>query len=65
MADQNGENLLIEDDEESSTKGKQTEVEFVPVESKDDHDEDEDDDSGSEDTRLSEDNEDREQGRHR
>ena len=60
MADQNGENLLIEDDKESSTKGKQTEVEFVPVESKDDHDEDEDDDSGSEDTRLSEDNEDRE-----
>jgi hypothetical protein len=60
MADQNGETLLIEDDEDKAKKAKSEEVEFVPVESKDedDHDDDQDD---SEDARLSEDNEDREE----
>jgi len=50
-----GENLLIEDDEDQKG-GKPQEVEFVPVESKQDHDEDD-----HEDARLSEDNEDREE----
>lgn len=53
-----GENMLIEDDEDQKG-GKPQEVEFVPVESKQDDDRDEDDDH--EDSRLSEDNEDREE----
>lgn len=53
-----GDTMLIEDDEEQKG-GKPQEVEFVPVESKDnDH---EDDDDQQEDARLSEDNEDREE----
>jgi hypothetical protein len=54
-----GENMLIEDDEEQKS-GKPQEVEFVPVESKDNDHEDDDDDH-QEDARLSEDNEDREE----
>lgn len=53
-----GDNMLIEDDEDQKG-GKPQEVEFVPVESKQDDDRDEDDDH--EDSRLSEDNEDREE----
>lgn len=53
-----GDTLLIEDDEDQKG-GKSQEVEFVPVESKqDDHD---DEDDNHEDARLSEDNEDREE----
>jgi len=59
MAGENGENLLIEDDEDQAKKGKPEEVEFVPVEGRDEDHDDEDDDS--EDARLSEDNEDREE----
>jgi hypothetical protein len=51
--------MLIEDDEDQKG-GKPQEVEFVPVESKQDDDHDEDDDH-PEDARLSEDNEDREE----
>jgi hypothetical protein len=54
-----GETMLIEDDEDQKG-GKPQEVEFVPVESKQDDDHDEDDDH-PEDSRLSEDNEDREE----
>jgi hypothetical protein len=54
-----GETMLIEDDEDQKG-GKPQEVEFVPVESKQDDDHDEDDDH-PEDARLSEDNEDREE----
>jgi hypothetical protein len=64
MAENKGENLLIEDDEDQESKSKSQEVEFVPVEKKaddqDDHDDDEGDEGG-EDARLSEDNEDREE----
>ena len=62
MAENQGENLLIEDDEDQESKSKSQEVEFVPVEQKaEDKDDSEDDDEGGEDTRLSEDNEDREE----
>ena len=62
MAENQGENLLIEDDEDQESKSKSQEVEFVPVEQKaDDKDDSEDDDDSGEDTRLSEDNEDREE----
>jgi hypothetical protein len=54
-----GETMLIEDDEDQKG-GKPQEIEFVPVESKQDDDHDEDDDH-PEDARLSEDNEDREE----
>jgi hypothetical protein len=53
-----GENMIIEDDEDQK-RGKPQEVEFVPVTTKE-GDEDEDDDQ-PEDSRLSEDNEDREE----
>lgn len=53
-----GDTMLIEDDEDQKG-GKPQEVEFVPVESKQDEDRDEDEDH--EDSRLSEDNEDREE----
>jgi len=60
MAEKQGETLLIEDDEDQQ-KGKPQDVEFVPVETSDkDRDDDHEDDDG-EDTRLSEDNEDREE----
>jgi len=57
MAENKGETILIEDDEDQK---KPQEVEFVPVESKAEDNDDQDDDSG-EDARLSEDNEDREE----
>jgi hypothetical protein len=64
MAENKGENLLIEDDEDQESKSKSQEVEFVPVETKageqDDH-EDDDGEGDGEDARLSEDNEDREE----
>lgn len=57
-----GENMLIEDDEDTKSN-KSQEVEFVPVTTKqgDDHDEEDDDSDSKEDARLSEDNEDREE----
>jgi hypothetical protein len=61
MAENQGENLLIEDDEDQESKSKSQEVEFVPVETKADDQDDHDDDEGGEDARLSEDNEDREE----
>jgi len=54
-----GENMLIEDDGDKKG-GKPQEVEFVPVNTKQDDDQDEDDDH-QDDARLSEDNEDREE----
>lgn len=61
MAENKGENLLIEDDEDQESKSKSQEVEFVPVDTKADDQDDNDDDEGSDDARLSEDNEDREE----
>lgn len=65
MAENKGENVLIEEDEDQEAGAKSKEVEFVPVETKaeDDKDDHEDDDEGGEDTRLAEDNEDREEVR--
>jgi hypothetical protein len=61
MAENKGENLLIEDDEDQESKSKSQEVEFVPVSTPEAEQDDNDDDEGAEDTRLSEDNEDREE----
>lgn len=61
MAENKGENLLIEEDEDLESKSKSQEVEFVPVDTKADDQDDHDDDEGGEDARLSEDNEDREE----
>jgi hypothetical protein len=61
MAENKGENLLIEEDEDLESKSKSQEVEFVPVDTKAEDQDDNDDDEGGEDTRLSEDNEDREE----
>lgn len=61
MAENKGENLLIEEDEDLESKSKSQEVEFVPVETKADDQDDNEDDEGGEDARLSEDNEDREE----
>jgi len=61
MAENKGENLLIEDDEDQESKSKSQEVEFVPVETQAADQDENDDDEGGEDTRLSEDNEDREE----
>lgn len=65
MAENKGENVLIEEDEDQEAGAKSKEVEFVPVETKaeDDKDDHEDDDEGGEDARLAEDNEDREEVR--
>lgn len=64
MAENQGENVLIEDDEDQEAGAKSKEVEFVPVETKaDDKDDQEDDEEGGEDARLAEDNEDREEVR--
>jgi hypothetical protein len=61
MAENKGENLLIEDDEDQESKSKSQEVEFVPVDTQAAEQDDNDDDEGAEDARLSEDNEDREE----
>jgi len=61
MAENKGENLLIEDDEDQESKSKSQEVEFVPVSTPEAEQDDNDDDEGAEDARLSEDNEDREE----
>jgi hypothetical protein len=61
MAENKGENLLIEDDEDQESKSKSQEVEFVPVSTPEAEQDDNDDDEGVEDSRLSEDNEDREE----
>jgi len=63
MAENKGENVLIEEDEDQEAGAKSKEVEFVPVETKaeDEKDDHEDDEEGGEDARLSEDNEDREE----
>jgi len=61
MAENKGENLLIEDDEDQESKSKSQEVEFVPVDTQAAEQDDNDDDEGGEDARLSEDNEDREE----
>ncbi len=65
MAENKGENVLIEEDEDQEAGAKSKEVEFVPVETKaeDEKDDHEDDDEGGEDARLAEDNEDREEVR--
>jgi hypothetical protein len=61
MAENKGENLLIEDDEDQESKSKSQEVEFVPVSTPEAEQDENDDDEGAEDARLSEDNEDREE----
>lgn len=63
MAENKGENLLIEDDEDQESKSKSQDVEFVPVDTQaaDQDDNDDDEGEGGEDARLSEDNEDREE----
>jgi hypothetical protein len=61
MAENKGENLLIEEDEDQESKSKSQEVEFVPVSTPEAEQDDNDDDEGAEDARLSEDNEDREE----
>ena len=61
MAENKGENLLIEEDEDQESKSKSQEVEFVPVDTKADDQDDHDDEDGGEDARLSEDNEEREE----
>lgn len=61
MAENKGENLLIEEDEDHESKSKSQEVEFVPVSTPEADQDDNDDDEGAEDARLSEDNEDREE----
>lgn len=65
MAENKGETVLIEEDEDQEAGAKSKEVEFVPVETKaeDEKDDHEDDDEGGEDARLAEDNEDREEVR--
>lgn len=64
MAENQGENVLIEEDEDQEAGAKSKEVEFVPVETKaDDDKDDQEDDDGGEDARLAEDNEDREEVR--
>lgn len=65
MAENKGENVLIEEDEDQEAGAKSKEVEFVPVETKaeDENDDHEDGDEGGEDARLAEDNEDREEVR--
>lgn len=65
MAENKGETVLIEEDEDQEAGAKSKEVEFVPVETKaeDDNDDHEDGDEGGEDARLAEDNEDREEVR--
>ena len=50
MAENKGENLLIEEDEDQESKSKSQEVEFVPVETKADDQDENDDDEGGEDT---------------
>ena len=61
MAENKGENLLIEDDEDQESKSKSQEVEFIPVSTPEAEQDDNDDNEGAEDARLSEDNEDREE----
>ena len=65
MAENKGETVLIEEDEDQEAGAKSKEVEFVPVETKaeDENDDHEDGDEGGEDARLAEDNEDREEVR--